>query len=243
MTGSGVESSSVAVIVAGGTGERFGRHGGKQLLRIGGQTVLALAVRAAASAVSTAAVVVACHPDRVDEYRREMSNADLPHKPFEFVEGGASRQESMARGLDAAERFGRPLVAVHDGARPLATPELFDEACATLLCEAELDGVVIGHPVTDTLKLASGARIESTADRSRFWAVQTPQVFRTSVLRRALDAALSTGFTGTDDASLVERIGGRVGLVQGPRTNLKITLPEDAAVAEAILDWRERSES
>lgn len=237
-----MHSSSVVVLVAGGTGERFGREGGKQLLRIGRETVLSLAVRAAAAARSTHALVIACHPDRIDEYRGELAETDCLGKRLEFVAGGPTRQRSMANGLAAADSFGRPLVAIHDGARPLVTPHLFEAACEALLRDDRLDGVVVGHPVTDTLKVASGTVVESTADRSRFWAVQTPQVFRTNVLRRAVDEAFAADFIGTDDASLVERLGGRVALLRGPRTNLKITVPEDAAIAEAIIDWRERSE-
>lgn len=229
--------TTIAIVVAGGTGERFGRSGGKQLLEVAGRPVLARAVEAVATAASVDGVVVVCHPDRVDEYRAAVG-ATAAVSTLHFVAGGGTRQQSVERGLTAAESLLADIVVVHDGARPLVSPELVDAACSVLLADATLDGVVVGHPVTDTLKLAQDGVIDSTPDRARYWAVQTPQVFRAPVLRTALDAAERTGFCGTDDASVVEHAGGHVGLTLGPRDNLKITVAEDAAVAEAILAWK-----
>ena len=101
-----------------------------------------------------------------------------------------------------------------------------------------MDGAVVGHPSYDTLKLVEGDTVIETVDRERYWAVQTPQAFRRSALEEAHRAAVEDGFLGTDDASLVERAGGRVVVVQGTRDNLKVTVPEDLAFVQAVLNHR-----
>lgn len=232
---------TAAIVVAGGTGTRFGRAEGKQLLAIGGRPVAWWAISAVSSATSVDMMVVVCHPDRVAEYRESLSSASRLGDP-RFVAGGDTRQASVAAGL-AAVGDSADIVVIHDGARPLVLPETVDRAVAMLTCSPELDGVIIGHPSTDTLKLAQDGLVAGTPDRSRYWAVQTPQVFRREALVRASAYAQSRGFVGTDDASLVESVGGRVALLEGPRDNLKITVPEDAAIAEAILGWRAREGS
>ena len=229
---------TTAIVVAGGTGERFGRGGGKQLLDLNGTPALALTVRAFLGAASIDAVVVVCHPARVGEYEQALASILEVAMPLVFTGGGETRQESVRLGLEVAERLGAHIVAIHDGARPLITSEVIDSACAELYADEQLDGVVVGHPVTDTLKMAADGVVESTPDRSRYWAVQTPQFFRVGRLRKAIDSATADGFIGTDDSSIVERIGGTVGLVQGRRDNLKITLAEDAEIVRAILASR-----
>lgn len=230
-------AAATAIVVAGGTGERFGRTGGKQLLEIAGRPVLARTLDAVLAARSVGDVVVVCPPERVAEYRVAVAIASVDEVRVTFVAGGATRQDSVAAGL-AAVLAEAAILVVHDGARPLAPAALLDTAVAALAADKSLDGVVVGHPMSDTLKLASGALIAETPDRSRYWAVQTPQAFRADTLRRAYALAASDGFLGTDDSSLVERAGGKVALLQGPRDNLKITQPEDAIIAEAILDFR-----
>lgn len=229
---------TTAIVVAGGTGERFGRDGGKQLLDLDGTPALALTVRAFLGAAAIDAVVVVCHPARVDEYEQALAPILEVAMPLVFTGGGETRQESVRLGLDVAERLGARVVAIHDGARPLITREVIDSACAQLHADEGLDGVAVGFPVTDTLKVAADGTVESTPDRSHYWAVQTPQFFRVGPLRRAIDSATADGFIGTDDSSLVERIGGTVGLVQGRRDNLKITLAEDADIVRAVLARR-----
>lgn len=228
---------TVGIVVAGGTAERFGRDGGKQLLEVAGRSVLSRSAEAVARASAVSQLVVVCHPDRVEEYRAALGDVGSI-VPTTFVPGGSVRQQSVENGLAAAESLGARTVVIHDGARPLAASSLVDEACAALDADEALDGVVVGYPVTDTLKIAVDDTIDSTPDRSRYWAVQTPQVFRVKSLRAAVDAARACGFVGTDDASVVEKNGGTVRLIIGPRDNLKITVAEDAAIAEAVLAWK-----
>lgn len=225
---------NAAIIAAGGTGERFGANGGKQLARVAGEPLLLHTLRAFQAASSINTIVVVTHPDRVAEYAMVLGS-DLD-KVASVIAGGGTRRESVAAGLRALPE-GVDLVAVHDGARAAVTPDVIDSAMAALAADAGLDGVVVGHPAYDTIKRVSTERIvEETPDRTELWVAQTPQVFRSAALIAAHRSAEEAGFDGTDDASLVERDGGRVAMVEGPRWNMKVTVPEDLAVLEALLD-------
>jgi len=226
-----------AIVVAGGSGERFGETGGKQLVSIAGSPMLAYTVRAFDRASSVSEIVLVCHPDRVDEYGAAVREAIAPTKPLVAVAGGVTRQHSVERGLDATAGDSSAIV-VHDGARPLVTDLLIDAVVAALW-ESGADGLVVGHPSYDTLKLVEEGVVLGTPDRTRYWAAQTPQVFRAEVLRNAYAAAFRSGLAGTDDASLVEAFGGTVRMFEGPRDNIKVTVAEDIAFVEAVLAGRE----
>ena len=129
-------------------------------------------------------------------------------------------------------------IAVHAGARPLVTVDLITHAINALKGNLDADGVVVGHPSIDTLKVVNGRSIVGTPDRTAFWIAQTPQVFRAKIARRAYKEAMFEGFVGTDDSSLVERIGGRVMMLEGPRDNIKVTVPEDVGPVVAALSAR-----
>ena len=160
-------------------------------------------------------------------------------QPPDRVEGGRSRSASVRAALEAAPEA--EIVVVHDAARPLVTRELV-ERCVAALQEGLADGVIAGTPVIDTVKEASGdGRVTRTLDRSVLWRVQTPQVFRGSILRRALEVGEAQLATATDDASLVEAAGGSVIVVEAPRENLKVTTALDLAVAESLLAARAAS--
>ena len=226
-----------AILVAGGTGERFGSGAGKQLAAAGGLPVAAHALRALASAETVGRIVLVCHPDRVEEYRSALVTPDIRDRTT-VVAGGASRRESVAAGL-AALGDGITVVVVHDGARPLAEPAVIDGAVRALEAAPALDGVVVGHPSYDTIKATDAAgMIVSTPDRATLWVAQTPQVFRAEVLRLAHARAAEEDLDVTDDASIVEHIGGAVRMVEGPRWNLKVTVPADLEVVEALLALR-----
>jgi 2-C-methyl-D-erythritol 4-phosphate cytidylyltransferase len=183
--------------------------------------------------------VVVCHPERVSEYRASAIDGTRLRKVVAVVPGGATRRLSVAAGL-AALPAEADIVAVHDGARPLITPYVVDGAVEALLGRSDADGLVVGHPAYDTVKTVDGdRRITGTPDRAGLWFVQTPQVFRTAALRRAHARAAIDGFEGTDDASLVERDGGTVLVWEGPRWNVKVTMPEDLEVVEALSALRE----
>ncbi len=156
-------------------------------------------------------------------------------RPISFADAGDTRQDSTRAGVHAVPA-GFEHVAIHDGARPLITTEAIDHAIDVLVSDRALDGVVCGQPAIDTLKIVDGDDIgRDAAQRELYWAAQTPQIFSVDAMKRAHAAAIAEGFIGTDDSSLVERMGGRVRCVQSPRDNLKVTVPEDLRPVTAIL--------
>lgn len=226
-----------ALLLAGGIGERMRRAGGKQLALIEGKPVVAWALAALDATPSVDAIVLVRPEDAADDYVRLVLEPSGCSKPVAPAPSGQTRQASLAAGLSRVPDE-TEVVVVHDGARPLITPELVQAAIDTLCADPRLDGVVVGHPSIDTVKEVDGREVVRTPDRARIWAAQTPQVFRAAVLRRALSAAESEGFIGTDDSSLVERVGGRIRMLEGPRENLKVTMPEDLTIAAALLAHR-----
>ena len=195
-------------------------------MQLGGRALLHWSLDAFAEARCIGAVIVAV-PSGAEDRVPEGAVA---------VPGGASRSESVAAGL---ERVESELVAVHDAARPLVTPELIDELVTRLLDRPDAAAVIAAAPITDTVKRAGEAdEVAETMDRDELWAVQTPQVFRTAALREALDTAPERIAAATDDAMLVEQAGGRVLLHPSSPANLKVTTPLDLGIAELLLSER-----
>ena len=226
--------STWAVIAAGGTGERLGRPGGKQLVPAAGRPILALTLEAFDTSPSIDGIVLVCDRGRGSEYAAACDAPSVLGKVATVVDGGQTRQASVASGI-AAVPDDADVIVIHDGARPLVTPGLIEAALETLAADPRSDGGVVGHPVFDTLKIVGDdGIIVGTRDRGALWVAQTPQVFRAERIRAAFAAAERDGYVGTDDASLVERIGGRVVLVNGPRSNIKVTVPEDVVIVDAI---------
>ena len=225
-----------AVIVGGGRGLRFGDPNGKQLASVAGKPVLAWSTDAVAAALLVDEVIVVCDPLRVNEYAAAILPTLRTDKPVSFVGGGDTRQDSVMNGV--GEAADASIVVVHDGARPLVDAPTVDGAIQFLLDSGSAAGVVVGHPAIDTVKVVSGARITSTPARADLWVAQTPQVFFRDQLLFALESADSSGFTGTDDASLVERAGGEVLMYEGHRHNIKVTISDDLAVVEHHLRAR-----
>lgn len=230
-------ADTCAIIVAGGSGERFGDPRGKQFVDLCGLPLMCWSIMAFDRAPSVGAIVVVCAPDRVAQVEKDVLSQLSLAKPVTLAPSGATRQDSVCSGLDATPRD-LPLVAVHDAARPLVEVEQVEACIATVRVDEALAGAILASRCTDTLKLVEGEKIVATPDRSFYWAAQTPQVFRRRVLLAAHKAAAHEGYQGTDDASLVERLGGRVRVVESTRDNIKITLPEDLALAETTLQRR-----
>jgi 2-C-methyl-D-erythritol 4-phosphate cytidylyltransferase len=204
-----------AVIVAAGWGERFG--GPKQFSDLGGARLVDHAIATAAEVCDAVVLVV---PDATD-----WQGADVAA----LVTGGASRAESVRAGL-AAVPISAEVIIVHDAARPLASADLFVAVIAAV--RAGADGAVPGLAVADTLKRVDDVRVTATVDRVGLVAVQTPQAFAAGMLR----SAHATGADATDDAALVEAIGGSVVVVPGDARNLKVTGPADLMIAAALLE-------
>jgi 2-C-methyl-D-erythritol 4-phosphate cytidylyltransferase len=214
-------SGPVALLVAAGSGERLGYGRPKAFVEIAGRPMLEWSL-AALRAAGISDVVVAL-PE----------GAQAP-AGCRAVRGGATRSASVRAALAAAPAC--EYVVVHDAARPLAEPELFTRALAAL---DGADCAIAAARVTDTIKeAADDLAVTATLDRSRLWAVQTPQAFRRAALERALAVDDATLARATDDAWLVERTGGSVRVVEASPGNFKVTTPHDLRLAEMIL--RER---
>ncbi len=217
-----------AVIVAAGRGTRLGNPTPKAFLLLGGRPLFAhsLLTFAAVPAVEELLLVVAAD---FAEAARQLVQQHLPGLAIRVVHGGAERQDSVANGVAAASA---DYVAVHDAARPFASPALVS-AC---IAAAEQHGAAIAAvPAFDTLKRVVDQQIVATVDRQQIWLAQTPQVVRTNLLRAAIDAARTEEFLGTDEASLLERAGVAVHVVPGEAGNRKITTPDDWRWAEWML--------
>ena len=157
-------------------------------------------------------------------------------KVRKVIVGGATRTHSVLAGLGELSS-GAELVAIHDGARPLVSQEVLE---TVIFRAAECGAAAPAVPVKDTIKRARDGLVEATLERSELFAVQTPQVFQVDLIKAALVKALEDGAALTDDCGAVERLGIGVSLTQGDYCNLKITTPEDLAVAEALFAWREQ---
>jgi 2-C-methyl-D-erythritol 4-phosphate cytidylyltransferase len=217
-----------SIVVAGGSGRRFGQL--KQYALLGGRPVLQWAVAACRTCSAGVVLVV---PDGDGDGDHDLHGADA------VVSGGPTRAESVRRGL-AAVPADAAVIVVHDAARPLAPPALF-AAVVAAVTEGGADGAVPGVPPSDTIKAVDeSGRVTDTLDRARLVAVQTPQAFRAALLRRAHDAVSTEA---TDDAMLVEALGGTVQVVPGEPGNLKITDPGDLGAAERLLAAREPREA
>ena len=222
-----------AIVPAAGSSARMG-GGNKMLMSLCGVPVLVRTLRAIDRAELVSEIVVATRQDQLEEIAKLCHEAELK-KPVKVVRGGATRTESvLAAAMEANPKT--KLLAVHDGARPLVLPGDVDQviryACHTYAAAPAV-------PVTDTVKVADETGlVTATPERSTLYAVQTPQVFQTDLLKGALQAAVRDGVSVTDDCAAVERLGKQVYLTQGSRENIKITTPIDIAIAEAILRQR-----
>lgn len=228
---------TTAVLVAGGSGERLGAGVPKALVHLDGRPLLlhaALALARAETVTDTVVVVPEnADEDLVADVRRLLSDGGCAD--IVLARGGATRPQSVVRGLAAAPGDGDDIVAVHDAARPLVSPALIDRTVRSLV--PPWDAVAPGLPVTDTVKQVEGgdAEVVRTVDRRPLWTVQTPQVFRRRVLEAAHARSGVLHERATDDLGMVEGAGGRVRLVAGERRNLKITVAEDLELAAAIV--------
>ena len=224
-----------AIILAGGSGSRFGASGGKQLVDIAGKPMLTWSIISFDEAKDVGEIIVVCPSDKRDEYKRVAIDTYESSTPIKLADAGTLRQESAFNGLEAVgEEF--DYVAIHDGARPHISAEIIDHAISELKGNYDLDGAVVGFPCIDTIKVVENDNIISgTPDRSCLWMAYTPQIFKKEIYIEAQRSSLSDGFVGTDDSSLVERLGGKILAVNGTRDNIKLTQPEDFTILESTV--------
>ena len=220
-----------AIVPAAGAGVRFGGAVKKQFIALNGLPILSHTLRALASSRALASIIVVVPPGEELRGREalELAGIDLE---TEVVPGGQARQDSVYIGLQRAKAE-TDLVLIHDGVRPFVSREV---VLATVEAAKEWGAAIAAVPVIDTIKrVDTDGFVVETLQRGQLWSVQTPQVFRYALLMQAHRAIREPGVVATDDAALVERIGGMVKVVRGSYENIKITSEEDLPLAGLIL--------
>lgn len=227
-----------SIIPAAGLGTRMaaGKAGApsKQFFELAGQPILIHTLRRFAECSQVTRMFVALRQNEIEGFQQLLQREDFATR-VELVEGGENRQQSVANAMARLEPLAKPedIVLVHDGVRPFINTELINGIIAAVLKHG---AAISGIPAVDTIKqvdrTADGAIITSTIPRERIVMAQTPQGFRYDLLKKAFDEAAADSFTGTDEASLVERSGNTVAVVMGSTRNIKITTPADMELAE-----------
>jgi 2-C-methyl-D-erythritol 4-phosphate cytidylyltransferase len=223
---------NTALIVAGGSGRRMNQPKRKQYLMLAGKPIIAHTVSAFEKCHHIDAILLVIPADDIPMVRQNVLPILGLSKPIQLVAGGKHRQDSVYNGLKAIDPACR-IVVIHDGVRPFVSPAQIS-AC---ILETEKHGAcIMGIPAFDTLKKVQGNRfVEKTLDRERIWLTQTPQAFRTELIKKAHLSAQKDNILGTDDAFLVERLGIDVKFIIGSRRNIKITTIEDLELCYALI--------
>ena len=224
----------IALIPAAGTGKRMQAGVNKQYLQLGGMPIVGRTVSLFQDVPCIDDIYIITPEQEIPYCRTEVVERYGFTKVRGIVPGGQERQNSVLNGLRAIEGTeDDAVILIHDGVRPFISRHSLEHAVATA---REYDGALVAVPVKDTVKVVLEGIVRDTPPRERIWLAQTPQAFRYSVIRAAHEMADAEGFLGTDDASLVERMGREVHIVLGDYRNIKITTPEDLLLAEAFLN-------
>lgn len=221
---------AAVIIAAGGIGKRMEARCPKQYLELSGRPIICHTLDRFKGLDEIKKVIIVLPPDFVSSFKNEILTPYRYPDNWEAIAGGEKRQDSVRNGLKLVpDDF--DVVLVHDACRPFIAKELIKKIVEV----AYKDGAaIVAAPVKETIKKVVDDNISETVDRQNLWGAQTPQAFRPDILRRAIDKAYKDGFYGTDDAILVERMGGKVKVIKGDYRNIKITTPEDLIIAEAI---------
>ena len=223
------------IIPAAGQGKRMGAGKNKLLLELDGKPVFIYTLMVFEDDELCSGIILAINEQEEQEIKSLLNHYGIK-KVIGLVRGGKERQDSVYNGVKSLTGDG--IVLVHDAARPFIDSEQIHE----LVSVAEQSGAsILAVPVKDTVKKAKDKKVVETVERSSLWAIQTPQAFRMPLLRHAHEMAMKEGFLGTDDASLVERLGHDVIIIEGSYDNIKLTTPEDLFFADAILHKRRSS--
>ena len=221
-----------AVIVAAGKGERMATLLPKPFLPVAGVPLLIHTLRSLARSALITRMIVVVAPERAAFCRDLLDSYGPFGTPLRLVQGGPERQDSVRLGLAALDPDCE-IVVIHDAARPLITAEIIDRS---VTAAAETGGALVAVPARDTLKrVGRDGVVVETVPRQELWLAQTPQTFQVPLIREAHARALTEGVLATDDAALVERLGGKIQVVLGNARNFKITTPEDLRLAEVLL--------
>jgi len=225
------------LIPAAGMGRRMGTTVNKQYLKLAGKPILAHTLALFDQHPQVEHIYPILPADEIDYCRQQIIEPYAFSKVRRLVSGGAERQDSVRNGLLALAEDGlgqsERIVLVHDGARPLFNPRLLSELLEIIVAKG---ACIVGAPAKDTIKEVDAGVISGTPERKRLWQAQTPQGFRYQLIAEAFRCADEAGFLGTDDASLLERIGVPVAILAGDYRNIKVTTPEDLVIASALLD-------
>jgi 2-C-methyl-D-erythritol 4-phosphate cytidylyltransferase len=198
---------------------------------LAGAPILTRTLRVFAACAAIESIVAVVPPQDLDFCRRRILAEDSLGTRVELVAGGPQRQDSVHLGLRALPATG--IALIHDGVRPLVA---MDQILGVIEIARAHGACIPALPLSDTVKrISDGGWVEATLARTGLWRAQTPQAFRVELIREAHERARRDGFLGTDDAQLVERLGGRVWTLAGDARNIKITRPEDLTIAEALL--------
>lgn len=229
-----IASRSIALIPAAGMGKRMGASINKQYLQLDGMPIVARTISVFEQSPLIDSIYLVIPAEEIPYCLEHVVEAYNFKKIAAIVPGGKERQNSVMNGLRAMRDHvsGDDVILIHDGVRPLVTEELLRESIAVASSQ---DGALVAVPAKDTIKEVSNGFVTGTPDRKTLWQAQTPQSFRYSVIYAAHLAAETDLYMGTDDASLVERNGGRVQIICGDYHNIKITTPEDLILAQAFL--------
>lgn len=215
----------------------------KQFLEIGGVPILIHTLRKFAAMPQATTICLAMRANEIETFGPEIVR-QVADKRIKMVEGGEHRQQSVANALAALSAQPDDIVLVHDAVRPFIDEEIVGHVIAAV---EKFGAAIVGMPATDTIKhvnrTADGAVIKTTIPREQIVQAQTPQGFRYAILKKAFDEAEAEGFMGTDEASLLERIGLEVHVVMGAPKNIKITTPLDLALAEFYLAQEKQANS
>ena len=230
--------SAWAIIVAGGRGLRMGTDIPKQLIKLGGITILERALKPFIHCPDIEGIVIVATEDITGQINDSIVR-DFPiHKKISVIKGGQERQHSVLNGLSAIPADTN-IVVIHDAVRPFINADLITEC----IHAAQVFGAAtVMYPLKETVKVVSNSIVVNTLNRSSLWITQTPQAFRTELLLKAHAQARCDGFIGTDDSMLVERIGHPVHIIEGTDMNIKITTPTDLKIAAALLTLFENGE-
>ena len=222
-------ASAAAVIVAAGRGERLGGTLSKAFVPLAGVPMVVHAARGVAQSHAVDRIIVVVRGEDIDLARSLLTKHETP-KVASVVAGGDHRQASVLAGL--VHVGPAPVAVIHDGARPLVSPEV---VTAVVMTASQTGAATAGLPLRETIKRVEGTTVAQTLDREQLWIARTPQAFRTDLLMQAHNRANAEGFVGTDDAVLVERLGQVVRVVEDTPQNLKVTVRSDRDLAEMYL--------
>jgi 2-C-methyl-D-erythritol 4-phosphate cytidylyltransferase len=227
--------STSAIIVAAGEGKRFNRAIPKQYLLLNNHPVLYYTVKKFMESKFVNEIILVIAGKYLNKSILTECIPKGSNKQVKIAIGGKTRQDSVYSGLQNISEDNN-IISIHDGVRPFVKSGQIDQSIK--MCE-NYDGVVLAIPCVDTLKKVEDFVIVDTVDRGNIWQVQTPQTFRREVIIEAFKKARQDNFTGKDEASLVERLGAKIGVIEGSRENIKITLHNDLKLAEAIIKYWE----